>query len=488
MLALVVVITQIKKTSPEAPENVVLIVADALRWDVLGCYGGKADTPNIDKLASRGVVFENAYSTAPCTMPSAIGMSTGNYSRTYAVVVNSKTSNPTRKLVHYVNDQEVLLAEEMQRNKVDVLMDIENPTASIANNFHGFTELRKKEQMLLEEITLVEEALGFSVKEQTGDSQNFSGYDQIYSMLHYILTVPESHPFFIMKWFMDPHSPYDPPDRFKKKIQVDPLSLVERKSFYSKSLVKDFNEVMLSRKLTGAEYAYIRDLYIAEVEYVDERVGLIVEALEKRGLLDTTLVVFTSDHGEFLGEYGGRLGHGHRYFEELVHVPLIYSGPGIPEKTHTNTIVTHLDLMPTLQDILNLTFNHGSQGRSYRPVFSNKRIENRIPYFDRVSNDMLIEQADSDALLMDGYKLIVQKEQGTQVFRLYDLKGSTGEKMDIAEENSSRVRAMFEQILSLRRENARRLQENLTKLDTDVDMQVHWEKTREQLKSLGYIK
>lgn len=144
--------------------------------------------------------------------------------------------------------------------------------------------------------------------------------------------------------------------------------------------------------------------------------------------------------------------------------------------------------MPTLQDMLNLTFNHGSQGRSYRPVFSNMRIENRIPYFDRVSNDMLIEQADSDALLMDGYKLIVQKEQGTQVFRLYDLMGSTGENTDIAEENSSRVRAMFEQILSLRRENARRLQENLSKLDNNVDMQVHWKKTREQLKSLGYIK
>ncbi len=409
-------------------------------------------------------------------MPSAVGMITGNYSRTYATVVNADTSDPTRKLIHYVNSQEVLLAKELQRCQTDVLMDIENPIASVSNNFQGFTELRKKAQLLPDEIALVD------------NSCSFSGYDQMYAVLHYILTVPETRPFFLLKWFMDPHSPYDPPERIKRKIQVDPSSLVENESFYSKSLVKDFNEIMLSRKLTDSEYAYIEDLYLAEIESVDERIGLIVEALEKKGLLDTTLIVFTSDHGEFMGEHGGRLGHGHRYFEELVHVPLIFYGPGIPEKKQIKTTVTHIDLMPTLQDLLNLTFKHNSQGRSYKPVFSNKKTENRIPYFDRISNNIQAEKAESDALIMDGYKLIVENGQESPVFRLFDLNGSGGETMDISAENSSRVRDMFRHLQYVRQENARRLQHNLEKLDSKLDLQVHWEKIREQLKSLGYIK
>lgn len=65
------------------PHNIILIISDALRRDVLGCYGGDCYTPNIDWLAQNGTLFENAYSTAPCTVPSSVAMFTGNYSTTY---------------------------------------------------------------------------------------------------------------------------------------------------------------------------------------------------------------------------------------------------------------------------------------------------------------------------------------------------------------------------------------------------------------------
>ena len=72
--------------------NVVLIVSDALRIDVLGCYGGDAKTPNINWLAAKGALFKNAYSTAPTTLPSSISMFTGNYSMTYGIVLDENKS------------------------------------------------------------------------------------------------------------------------------------------------------------------------------------------------------------------------------------------------------------------------------------------------------------------------------------------------------------------------------------------------------------
>jgi phosphoglycerol transferase MdoB-like AlkP superfamily enzyme len=94
--------------APEEKPNLILIVADSLRRDVLGCHGGDALTPNIDRLAKNGVMFSRAYSTAPCTFPSSTSMLTGMYSRSFIIPTQNEAPE---NLTYYMNDSETLLGE-----------------------------------------------------------------------------------------------------------------------------------------------------------------------------------------------------------------------------------------------------------------------------------------------------------------------------------------------------------------------------------------
>ncbi|MCK5618807.1 MAG: sulfatase-like hydrolase/transferase, partial [Candidatus Krumholzibacteria bacterium] len=110
-----------------------MIVSDALRQDVLGCYGGDARTPNLDWLAKNGVLFENAYSTSPWTAPSAVSMFTGNYATTYGCSPHAKTRRPGPIRI-YVPRSEHLFVEALNQDGYVTAMKIENVNASMHNN------------------------------------------------------------------------------------------------------------------------------------------------------------------------------------------------------------------------------------------------------------------------------------------------------------------------------------------------------------------
>jgi arylsulfatase A-like enzyme len=466
--------------------NIILIVSDALRYDVLGCYGGDADTPNIDWIAKNGLLFENAYSTAPCTMPSAVSIATGNYSRTYSLVINEKTGNPNRKYICYVHKKEKLLSKELKLKGYDVKMNIENSLAASANNFQGFEEFRQIKELSEAEIRFVENRIRIRKTGRPKKNIPSFSYYHMYDLLHYLLTVPQSRHFFVVKWFFDPHAPYDPPRKFKKRIPIAPDTLPQEEGFYSKSFIKDFNRLVRVDKFSKKECAYIKALYKAEVESLDERVGYILEAMKQRNLLKKTIIVFTSDHGEAFLEHS-HLGHGQRCYETLVHIPLIFMGPGIQAGKREKTVVSHLDLMPTLKELVGVKYADQTQGESYSALFYGRPISRRAPFFDRVSNSIKSKYTERDALLMDGYKLIVYKKGGKYVFKLFNLTDDSGEMKDISEENREIVRKMFKRITDLRKENKKRLEKNIAKIDKSVELDNEWEKTMEELKALGYI-
>jgi arylsulfatase A-like enzyme len=476
---------QIGVSKHSTNHNIVIIVSDALRSDVLGCYGGDAETPNIDWLAEKGVLFENAYSTAPCTMPASVSMLTGNFSRAYGIIQKDEHKNRTHKYSFYVNDNEKLFAEALREIGFDVKMDIENSIAARSNNLQGFEAFRKSRQMSKEEIAIVENTIG--VKNTAGNKKPLLShkYNRLYDLLYYLLTVPENRNFFLLKWFSDPHGPYDPKEKFKKKIPLVLKKLPMKESFYSKSKVREFNKLVREKNFSDYEHFYIKALYKAEVESVDERVGYIIQALKHRKLLEKTFIVFTSDHGEMFGEHG-RLGHGHDYYEDLVNIPLITMGPGIPQGKREKTVVSLLDLMPTLKDLLGVKYADNMQGKSFSTLFYKGSIQDRILYFDRISNTVT-KKVDSDALLMNGYKLIINKENNRYVFELFNLSDDPGEIKDIFRENREIVQKMFKKILDIRKDNKVRLKRNLAKIDKDVNLDKEWKKTMEELKTLGYL-
>lgn len=476
--------------------NVVLIVSDALRRDVLGCYGGDAKTPNLDRLAAKGLLFENAYSTAPCTMPSSVSIATGNYSKTYYVMLDKKWKgkNPMFKYAFYVNNNEKLLPKVLREKGYDVKMDVENKTAVRSNNFQGFDEFRKIKQMSKEEITFVENTIGIKDINSNNKPLLSSKYDRLYDFLYYLLTVPDGQRFFLLKWFYDPHAPYNPPDKFRKKIPFEPSKLSKKISFYSTSIIKAFNKAEKRKELSDYDFYYIKELYKAEVESVDERVGYIIKALSLRGLLENTIVVFTSDHGELFGEHyggGGCFGHWGDYWEQLVHVPLIITGPGIPKRKREKTVLSHLDLMPTLKDYLGVKFKDNAQGKSYSALFSGAFIPDRVLYFDIDSNrldNIGSNMLNRDALLINNFKLKAygRRNKGN-VFRLFHIANDPGEIINLSVKKRGIVMKLFEEILKFRGKNKMRLYQNLKRINKDIDLESEREKTLKILKSLGYI-
>jgi arylsulfatase A-like enzyme len=459
--------------------SVILIVSDALRFDVLGCMGGEADTPHIDSLARRGVLFERAYSTAPSTFPSSIAMLTGMYSRSFMV---SGGESGDEELTFYVSQQEELIGEVLRGIGYDVLRDVENGISIRANNAQGFETIGHLNELLPDQIQHVERITGIENIGGHTDRRRSSKYDKLYAPLHYLMTVPETQSFFILKWFSDPHAPYHPPEKFRDKVKFDASLFPKDQEFYS-----SLYSLNSSRGVTEAEINYLKALYRAEVESVDERVGFILKALEHSGRSKDTIIVFTSDHGEAFGEHD-RFLHGNALFEQLVRVPMIIAGPGISKGKRVGTSVSLIDLIPTLYELLKISPPRKLQGESFAPLLKGRSCEGRDIYIDRISNRINAANMSSEALLRGSYKLIVTRRDQKPVLRLYDLENDPGEIRDIAQENPEIVRELFQAVRELRADCDARLEENLAGIDPSLDVGREAQKTRDLLKALGYIK
>lgn len=339
----------------EPPTNLLIIVSDALRDDVPGCYGGPARTPNIDRLARTGTLFEKWYSTSPWTLPSSVVMFTGNFPTTYGRKEVARTIGQTgnkkkTRMVYHVPDEETLLSEALLEKWYDLKMVLENSLPSQSNNLQGFEKLKLRKGTTEERQ---------HVGAITGLPE--TAFKHLFTFLEYLLDRESGQPFGALVWILDPHDKYSPPKRLSEGIEVDEDRLSREKRLFPLYSSRHLTELGLS--FNEDDRRYLKDLYIAELESVNQRVGYILEALEHKGLLDGTLIVFTSDHGECFGEHGF-FTHGHNYHEEVMRVPMIITGPGVPAGRRIPETCSHLGLMPTLKDLLGLSFTADFQGRS----------------------------------------------------------------------------------------------------------------------------
>jgi len=455
--------------------NIVMVVSDALRVDVLGCYGGHLKTPNIDWLATQGILFERAYSIAPWTTPSSVAMFTGEYPGIYRSGMIRIKNNPPRPR-YYVPDNDLLLPNYLKGIGYDVMNDVINPFAHTYNILQGFREVQSYDTLGRQEKKYVEDITGITPKSYF--------YKHMYGFLSDLLSTSKSQPFFFLKWITDPHSPYDPPEEFKQEIDIDLSQLPKNADFY---FTKSFQDSSI-QKFSNYEKDYLKKLYEKEVESVDERIGFILRALKQKNLFNNTFVIFTSDHGEAFGEHG-RWGHGKDYYETLLHIPLIICGPGIPKGKKEKTVVSHLGLMATLKDLLHVTYQDNSQGKSYSFLLTGNPIET-VLY--KIINDNAVffgvgqklNSTFQDALLENNYKIILKKNN---TYSLYDLANDAGELHDISEKNPERVNTMLKKVAIIREANKKR-KDGLKKLakEKKVDFKVTGE-TLEHLKALGYI-
>lgn len=326
--------------APESP-HVVLIVLDTLRRDHLGCYGSTAGlTPTLDALAAESTVYEQAYATAPWTVPSHASLFTGHY-------VKSHGCDSSEHL--WLDDQWLTLPEMLQQEQYQTASLVANVTLELANFRQGFDHhvyLRPPRAQGELRLTSTLKRMGWPSRwVDKGSGEAVVELDEWLSEAR-----DPARPLFLFVNMMEPHQPYQPPQPERSSRLPEGCGLREA----ARLGADEFDgTVWHARRVEPGRKADIaRALYEGEVAYQDRILGNLLDLLRSRLDLDRTLLIVTSDHGENLGE-GRRWGHLFAINDHLIHVPLLIRYPSsFPAGRRVSGYCQLVDIVPTVFDVL----------------------------------------------------------------------------------------------------------------------------------------
>jgi len=368
--------------------NVLFLISDDLNTS-LGCYDHPlVKTPNIDKLAARGVRFDKAYCQFPLCGPSRNSMLCGLYPNTTGIHRNSQIFRQTIPKHHSLS--QAFRLEGYFAGRIGKLYHYNVPK-SVGTNGHddpGSWELELNPagcDRLEEEgeiFSLRPGSFGGTLSWYASPQKDEKHTDgMLASDAEWVLercARDKDRPFFLAVGFYRPHTPYVAPDTYFEGYPEARMPVVQG----VEEDVKDLPPMALGSH--KKEHDLLNDdlrrkavqAYFASITFMDAQVGKVLDALERLGLAENTLVVFTSDHGYHLGEHG--LWQKMSLFEQSARVPLIMAGPGIPSKGATaETPVGLVDLYPTLTEICDVQAPENLQGQSLVPILNNPSEKGR---------------------------------------------------------------------------------------------------------------
>ena len=416
--------------------NFLFICTDQQRSDSLGCYGNTiVRTPNIDRLAANGLRFDRHITPMQICSPSRATMITGLYPRHHKLAVNGMAlpeDVPTLTQIlgdngyrtHSVGKQHLqpLLAPEEKKMPDSRAFWRTSDSHNWNGPYYGYQTL----DLLLGESDTAHLAGHYAnwLKQfpgadllgapESADQPPPEDLDEIWisklpKELHYntwitncaVKFIEEDRgnpdPSFLFVSYPDPHHPFDPVEAYANKYDPDKIPLphiagdeLSRMPSYYDELYpqgQGFRELywaahddmeagsmITTRDVTDQSMQTAIAYTHSMVEMIDDGVGEILEALEKSGKLENTIILFTSDHGELLGDHG-LLHKGPPPYRQLTEVSMIMSGPGIESGKSTNTLTNHIDLAPTIISIAGLDSNeHQFDGEDLTPLFTNPSI------------------------------------------------------------------------------------------------------------------
>lgn len=346
--------------------NLILIIVDQMRGDALSCLGSpNARTPNLDKLAREGVIFENAYSNTPVCLPSRVTMFTGLYPHQHGTLTNKGP---------YWQTMEHTLFEMLKKNGYSL----------------GYVG---KNHMLQVSKSVLDEYFSYYKFADREDFRAYSKYvppywhSDTYEPSEKCFTTTHtnegiefinrtSDPFFLVISYNDPHPPYIAPSEYSSKFSSDDMVIPEYVPASRLSgRLDEYYRAMEFDKIKDTDLTETMRYYYASISYVDDNVGRIVKSLQKKGIDDNTILIFIADHGDFMGEHR-MVRKGMFLYEANLHVPMIWHGPGlIPSRFRVTNLAQLVDIMPTIRDFLNIEIPATLPGRSLKPLLQGQRME-----------------------------------------------------------------------------------------------------------------
>lgn len=469
--------------------DIVLIQADELNKKALGCYGNDAiDTPNIDSIAEKGLKCNNTYTTSPWCLPARASLATGLYPRNNGVFTNyagwdgrmdpdlpniynqlkgkGYTTSHIGK-VHYApmpfdkRDSEKMSSYDEYRNYYNelgiddlVIQDDKNVSMWCYDDYS---------------IELEEAGYLDAYREKYWDDENnhvflFPGPSEWHPdnwvgqrAIDSIENQESDVPSFTWISFSGPHWPFDPPEKYLENVDRDRMESrtkaadeydepekIHYSSYHGCTPVRrvDANSVTDATKEYSEEYwTELREYYLANVSLIDDMVGEILQAI-KENMGDNVLVIFTSDHGEMMGNHSLWGKHNCGY-EDVLNIPLAIDGP--------TTNPDHLDSLTELTDITATCLAAAGVD------ISDKDGVDLIDDSKSIDRDHVIAEGGGFTAFMDGRYKYIQLQQDGELFKeFYDLESEPSELNNIIDspEHLSRLAEIRETLLSTYMENA----------------------------------
>jgi arylsulfatase A-like enzyme len=418
---------------PREPLYVVLISIDTLRSDHLGCYGySKNTSPNIDRFSKDSVIFMNNIAQAPNTLPSHASMFTSLIPSHHGVVLRSKA----------IPEEIITIG--------DVFKDFGYGTVG----FVGGGEVSAKFGF----------DQGFDIYKTlklSKDKPDNSFRMKVDAAVDYIRANPESKCFFFLHTY-EVHTPYMPREKHLALFEDDYSGPLPKKIGHP--IVESINSKKI--KMTKQDKEHIINCYNAEIYSMDQAFGVFVEFLKKQDLYDDTMIIFTSDHGEELGERGKMAVHTYTLYDELLRVPLIIK---FPRSKHAGTIVhdqtASLDILPTLLELFHMPLPERMEGNSLMNCIEDNRMHPPFTVSQRNAGHGKI----SSCIRTNEHKLWEE--------RLFNLKNDPRERKDVAAQYTTQCK-----MLQKRLDDCLQAWQPYETKKTQLD-----DETLQELKALGYV-
>ena len=448
--------------------NILWICSDQQRWDTLGCYGNAfVETPNLDRLAREGVLFENAFCQSPICTPSRASFLTGRYPRTTRCRQNGQEIPADERLLPriladvgyrcglagklHLSPCNPSVCPEMER-RIDDGYEVfhwshHSGPGWETNAYHQWLKGRG--------MTYTErphpESQHVTFGPEAEDHQSTWCAQMAIDFME--ASAGTDRPWLFSVNFFDPHHPFDAPEalleRYADRLENIPLPAYTEGELDSKPpwQRREHEEAYGGYpfgQMSERDHRLVRASCFAMCDLIDQQVGRMLETLERTGQLEDTLVVYMSDHGEMLGDHGIYLKGAH-FYEPAVHVPLVLSQPGTLQPSKVSDLVELTDLAPTFLDAAALPREPGMQGRSLWPALTGQpdapppRTDIYCEYYNAMPADWGAWHpvADKDPALGDHatmlrtqtHKLVVA--HGHETGELYDLANDPGETRNL---------------------------------------------------------
>jgi len=454
---------------PDRP-NIVVYLADTLRADHLSCYGYPTKTsPVIDELAKSGVLFENNSSGSTWTKPALGTALTGVPARVHQAVVSSPWQG-----VADGSSYRVQTLRSVFETLPQALKRVGYSSAYLQSNPHGRPEFGY--------------GRGFDFTRNLG---HYPAQLQVTDAIQWIAE-EATQPFFLFIHEIDPHGPYvSQRESFRQLHDVQAKSIIEQLDPSEAERVKRFVELLGMgadvkegvRNISQEASRYIQMEYDAEIFEIGFAIERLLKYLNNIEVLDHTVFTITSDHGEGFGEHGF-YSHGPALpYDELLHVPLIMAGGGIPRGVRVPYTTTMLDFYPTLLELARAPIPSYVTGAPMFSADGELRVtEHRLAYVDLDKRRPNL--SDWDAAIIQGRYKVASRNKATDYW-IFDREADPGEHVNLV--GTGRLPANLEhELIETLQEQVNRY-DRISKEFGEPEWMEADESVQQELDALGYI-